>query len=88
MLRPLHPHRSTPKRLLPLLLATGLLLRGIMVLLPLRAGEGEERTGLDVPLHGEEAYTSGEGAILVIPSRREKPLKSVSAALEVAEGSS
>ena len=69
-------------------LATGALLRGIMVLLPLRAGEGEERTGLDVPLHGEEAYTSGEGAILVIPSRREKPLKNVSASLEVAEGSS
>jgi len=47
-------------------LATALLLRAIMVVVPLRAGERAERRGLDVPLHGEEAYTSGEGAILVL----------------------
>jgi Amt family ammonium transporter len=48
--------------------ATGVLLLLVMVVLPLRAGERHERTGLDVPLHGEEAYTTGEGAILVRPS--------------------
>jgi ammonium transporter, Amt family len=34
---------------------------------PLRAGEREEGLGLDVTQHGEEAYTRGEGAILVLP---------------------
>jgi Amt family ammonium transporter len=33
--------------------------------MPLRATEHEEALGLDVVQHGEEAYTSGEGAILV-----------------------
>jgi Amt family ammonium transporter len=49
-------------------LATAILLRLVMVVLPIRAGERQERIGLDVPLHGEEAYTSGEGAILVMPA--------------------
>jgi Amt family ammonium transporter len=35
--------------------------------MPLRVDSRQEGTGLDVPFHGEEAYTSGEGAILVIP---------------------
>ena len=34
---------------------------------PLRAGERDEGLGLDVTQHGEEAYTRGEGAILVLP---------------------
>jgi len=51
-------------------LATGGLLWAIALIVPLRAGEPAERTGLDVPLHGEEAYTSGEGAILVRPRPR------------------
>jgi Amt family ammonium transporter len=34
---------------------------------PLRAERRHEGLGLDVPQHGEEAYTSGEGAILVLP---------------------
>ncbi|HXO22267.1 MAG TPA: ammonium transporter [Thermoanaerobaculia bacterium] len=34
---------------------------------PLRADRRHEGLGLDVPQHGEEAYTSGEGAILVLP---------------------
>jgi Amt family ammonium transporter len=46
---------------------TYLLLRGIGLLMPLRATEGEEAVGLDIVLHGEEAYASGEGAILVSP---------------------
>ncbi len=33
----------------------------------LRAGGREEGLGLDVTQHGEEAYTRGEGAILVLP---------------------
>jgi len=33
----------------------------------LRAGAREEGLGLDVTQHGEEAYTRGEGAILVLP---------------------
>jgi len=43
------------------------LLRLVGLVVPLRVPEGQEGTGLDVPLHGEEAYGSGEGAILVIP---------------------
>ena len=33
--------------------------------MPLRATQQEEALGLDVVHHGEEAYASGEGAILV-----------------------
>jgi ammonium transporter, Amt family len=46
---------------------TYLLLRGIGLLMPLRATESEEAVGLDIVQHGEEAYASGEGAILVSP---------------------
>jgi ammonium transporter, Amt family len=44
------------------------LLKAIGALVPLRAELRQERLGLDVPQHGEEAYTSGEGAILVLPA--------------------
>src|SRR6202521_3397455 len=43
------------------------LLKLIGVFVPLRAERRQEALGLDVPQHGEEAYTSGEGAILVLP---------------------
>jgi Amt family ammonium transporter len=43
------------------------LLKLIGVFAPLRAERRHEGLGLDVPQHGEEAYTSGEGAILVLP---------------------
>jgi Amt family ammonium transporter len=33
--------------------------------MPLRVSIREEAQGMDVVQHGEEAYTSGEGAILV-----------------------
>jgi Amt family ammonium transporter len=46
---------------------TFLLLRSIRVVSPLRVTEREEALGLDVTQHGEEAYTSGEGAILLTP---------------------
>ncbi|HEX9944669.1 MAG TPA: ammonium transporter [Thermoanaerobaculia bacterium] len=43
------------------------LLKLVGVFVPLRAGSRQEGLGLDVAMHGEEAYTSGEGAILVLP---------------------
>lgn len=36
---------------------------------PLRASLNQERQGLDFSQHGEEAYSDGEGAILVLPSK-------------------
>ena len=43
------------------------LLKLIGLLMPLRATQREEALGMDVIQHGEEAYVSGEGAILVAP---------------------
>ena len=45
--------------------ATFLLLRLIGVFMPLRATEHEEALGMDIVQHGEEAYATGEGAILL-----------------------
>jgi ammonium transporter, Amt family len=45
--------------------ATFVLLRLLALVMPLRATEHEEALGMDVVQHGEEAYASGEGAILV-----------------------
>jgi Amt family ammonium transporter len=45
--------------------ATFVLLKVIGALMPLRASEREEALGMDVVYHGEEAYPTGEGAILV-----------------------
>jgi Amt family ammonium transporter len=46
--------------------ATFALLRIVGVLTPLRASVQEEAIGMDPTQHGEEAYTTGEGAILVL----------------------
>jgi Amt family ammonium transporter len=46
-------------------LATFVLLRLIGLVMPLRATEHEEGLGMDIVQHGEEAYATGEGAILV-----------------------
>jgi ammonium transporter, Amt family len=43
------------------------LLKLIGFLMPLRSSEKDESLGMDVTYHGEEAYASGEGAILVSP---------------------
>src|ERR671911_596017 len=43
------------------------LLKAIGAVMPLRATEREEAMGMDVIYHGEEAYPTGEGAILVSP---------------------
>jgi Amt family ammonium transporter len=45
---------------------TWLLLRLVGLIMPLRASDTEQAIGMDVVQHGEEAYTSGEGAILVV----------------------
>jgi Amt family ammonium transporter len=47
--------------------ATFVLLRVIALVMPLRVTEREEALGLDVTQHGEEAYATGEGAILITP---------------------
>jgi Amt family ammonium transporter len=44
---------------------TFVLLKLIGLVMPLRVTTREEALGMDVVQHGEEAYTSGEGAILV-----------------------
>ncbi len=54
--------------------ATYLLLRLIGAVVPLRAGDREEAMGMDVIQHGEEAYVTGEGAILVIPDDERQPV--------------
>jgi len=56
---------------------TFVLLKVLGALMPLRASEHEEAVGMDVVYHGEEAYVTGEGAILVMPeSDHEKELVS------------
>jgi ammonium transporter, Amt family len=48
-------------------IATFVLLKVIGAVMPLRATEYEEATGMDIVQHGEEAYVTGEGAILITP---------------------
>jgi Amt family ammonium transporter len=43
------------------------LLRALGVLMPLRVTADEEAVGMDITEHNEEAYATGEGAILVVP---------------------
>ena len=47
--------------------ATFVLLKLLALVMPLRIGARTEGVGLDVTQHGEEAYTHGDGAILVTP---------------------
>ena len=47
--------------------ATFLILRFIALFTPLRATQHEEALGMDIVQHGEEAYATGEGAVLVTP---------------------
>ncbi|KAA0256123.1 MAG: ammonium transporter [Acidobacteria bacterium] len=46
--------------------ATFLLLRLVSLVTPLRVAAKDEGLGLDVSQHGEEAYTRGEGALLLL----------------------
>ena len=49
---------------------TFLLLKLIGLVMPLRVSEYDEAVGMDVTQHGEEAYVTGEGAILVSTESR------------------
>jgi Amt family ammonium transporter len=44
---------------------TYVLLRVLGALMPLRGSEHDEAVGMDIIHHGEEAYATGEGAILI-----------------------
>ena len=58
--------------------ATFVILRVIGLVMPLRASEHEEALGMDIVQHGEEAYVTGEGAILIRPeSEAELPVANV-----------
>jgi Amt family ammonium transporter len=46
---------------------TFVILRVVGLLMPLRVTEREEALGLDIAQHGEQAYATGEGAILIAP---------------------
>ena len=52
--------------------ATYAILRLVNLVMPLRASEHEESIGMDIVQHGEEAYVTGEGAILVRPETAEE----------------
>jgi Amt family ammonium transporter len=52
--------------------ATFVLLKVIGAIMPLRVTDREEAMGMDVTQHGEEAYVTGEGAILLLPDDHEK----------------
>jgi Amt family ammonium transporter len=45
---------------------TFLILKAIALVTPLRVDVRDERRGLDIVNHGEEAYTTGEGALLLV----------------------
>jgi Amt family ammonium transporter len=62
------------------------ILRAIALVAPLRAGAREEGLGLDVTQHGEEAYTQGEGAILVLPDTPTDTLPAARPVLEPGGG--
>jgi Amt family ammonium transporter len=59
--------------------ATYGLLRLVGLVTPLRVGDREQGVGLDVVLHGEEAYGSGEGAVLLL---ERQPPRDAEAAIE------
>ena len=63
--------------------ATWGLLKLLAFVLPLRADSRLQGRGLDIELHGEEAYGSGEGAILVLdPLRPAAPRPASASAAE------
>ena len=54
--------------------ATFGLLKLVAAFAPLRTSARDEGLGLDVTQHGEEAYTRGEGAILVLHETPGSPM--------------
>ncbi len=68
--------------------ATFVLLKVVDAIVPLRVDRRDEGVGLDVSQHGEEAYTNGEGAVLLLseavrPAHAGSPLRQP---LRTAEG--
>jgi Amt family ammonium transporter len=55
-------------------IATFILLKLLGFLVPLRATAKDEGLGMDVTQHGEEAYGTGEGSILVLPTEEARPV--------------
>ena len=54
---------------------TFVLLKVLGAVMPLRTSEHDEAIGMDITQHGEEAYVTGEGAILIMPeTERDKRL--------------
>jgi Amt family ammonium transporter len=51
--------------------ASWILLRLVNLIVPLRSDMRHEAVGLDVTQHGEEAYSTGEGAVLLLAEKRE-----------------
>ena len=60
--------------------ATFVILKVIALVLPLRAAGRVEGIGLDVTDHGEEAYTGGDGAILMPPRAGGTPVTAIDGA--------
>ncbi|HEX2162020.1 MAG TPA: ammonium transporter [Thermoleophilaceae bacterium] len=54
-------------------IATFVLLKLIGAVMPLRASHHDEAIGMDIVQHGEEAYVTGEGAILISSPDGEEP---------------
>lgn len=64
--------------------ATFVILKALALVVPLRISGRIEGVGLDVMEHGEEAYTEGDGAILISPS--DTPLARVADPMTAANG--
>jgi Amt family ammonium transporter len=56
-------------------IVTFALLKLVGAVMPLRATAHDEAVGMDVIQHGEEAYVTGEGAILVMPDGDDRPIE-------------
>jgi Amt family ammonium transporter len=65
---------------------TYVLLRLVSLVTPIKVNARDEGLGLDVSQHGEEAYSSGEGAILVLPGMSRSSNLPVPSAEPVPEG--
>ena len=66
--------------------ATYVLLKAVNLAVPIKVGPREEGLGLDVSQHGEEAYSSGEGAILVLPGVSRQDALPIGASEPIPEG--
>jgi Amt family ammonium transporter len=63
---------------------TFLIIKVMGALMQLRAQPKSEGLGMDVTQHGEEAYASAEGSILVLPESEHQPATAQAMAPQVA----